>query len=62
MSSITVSEYQWTKILVFLRSCAGVYVGNESSCRRFIEAVLYQARSGAQWRLLPERYGPWNSI
>ena len=62
MSSITLTEYQWTKILVFLRSCAGVYVGNERACRRFIEAVLYQARSGAQWRLLPARYGPWNSV
>jgi transposase len=62
MSSVTLSEYQWAKILAFLRSCAGVYVGKESNCRRFIEAVLYQARSGAQWRLLPERYGPWNSI
>jgi len=62
MSSITLTEHQWTKILAFLRSCAGVYVGNESACRRFVEAILYQARSGAQWRFLPERYGQWNSV
>ena len=62
MSSITLTEHQWTKIVAFLRSCVGVYVGNESDCRRFVEAILYQARSGAQWRLLPERYGQWNSV
>ena len=29
--------------------------------RRFIDGVLWLARTGAPWRDLPERYGPWNS-
>jgi len=49
-------------MLQFLRSCPDLYVGGEDDCRRYIEAILWMARSGAPWRLLPERYGNWNSI
>lgn len=62
MSSIKLSLEQWDQILQFLRGCTGLYVGQEAECRRFIEAVLWMARSGAQWRLLPAEYGNWNSV
>jgi transposase len=62
MSSITITNEQWTKMVAFLRACPGVYVGQEATCRRFIEGLLWIARSGAQWRLLPKEYGHWNSI
>ena len=39
------------RILDFLRGCTGLYVGQEADCRRFVEAVLWINRSGAQWRL-----------
>ena len=29
--------------------------------RRFVDGVLWLARTGAPWRDLPERYGQWNS-
>lgn len=53
---------EWTKILAFLRLCPEVYVGQESDCRLFVDAVLWITRSGAQWRLLPEHFGNWNSV
>lgn len=62
MSTIRIQDDQWTKILAFLRTCPGVYVGQAAACRLFLEGVLWVTRSGAQWRLLPERYGNWNTV
>jgi transposase len=30
--------------------------------RLFIDAVLWIAKTGAPWRDLPERFGPWNFV
>ena len=49
-------------MLVFLRKCPDVRVADEEDCKRFVNAVLWMARSGAPWRMLPESYGNWNSI
>ena len=62
MSTITISDEQWLKIVEFLRAHPRVYIGDETKIRRFMEAVLWVNRSGAQWRLLPEEYGKWNSV
>ena len=45
-----------------LRSQPDLYVGQESDCKRFIEAIIWMSRSGAPWRLLPSEYGKWNSV
>ena len=62
MSTITLKDEQWTKIVEFLRACPQVYVGDEDQCRLFVEGVLWVTRSGSQWRLLPEKYGSWNTV
>jgi putative transposase len=30
--------------------------------RRMVNAILYQARTGCQWRYLPGHFGPWGAI
>lgn len=62
MTDVKLTDDQWTKVREFLRQDPNVYVGNEATCRRFVEAVKWTSRSGAQWRLLPGEYGNWNSV
>src|SRR5260370_3083175 len=62
MDRVHLQNNEWTKILEFLRTCQGIYIGSEPKCRRFMNAVLWVMRSGAQWRLLPKSYGKWNSV
>jgi transposase len=62
MLPITLPDLTWQKIYGFLKTCSGIYVGNEDEIRRFLEAILWITRSGAQWRLLPPTYGNWNSV
>ena len=63
MTDVRLSDDDWTKIREFLRQEPHAYLGREEhSCRRFVEAVKWMSRSGAQWRLLPAEYGPWNSV
>lgn len=53
---------QWGRIYEYLQEFTEIYVRNEASCRQFVEAVMWMARSGAQWRLLPKEYGDWNAV
>jgi transposase len=57
-----INEVAWSKILIFLKSIKGIYIGNEKKSKRFIEAVYWMVRTGAQWRELPRRYGHWNTV
>jgi transposase len=53
MTDVRLTDDQWTKIRDCLRQDPNAYVGDEAEWRRFVEAVKWISRSGAQWRLLP---------
>lgn len=59
MESKYITEEAWSKILPFLRKSEKVYT---SDSRCFLEAVFWVVRTDAQWQMLPETYGNWNSI
>ena len=50
MSTLTLSDTQWSKIVSFL-TCPDIYTGR-NSLKSFIQAVLWITRSGSQKRLL----------
>jgi transposase len=59
---VKLTDEQWQKILPILKTFPEIRLGAGRDCRRFVEAVLWITRSGAQWRLLPKHYGKWNSV
>ena len=62
MGNANLANDNWYKILAFLQTQKTIYIGIEEACRKFVEAVLWILRSGAQWRLLPSSdRGRWNS-
>src|SRR4051794_2609834 len=62
MVRIKLQTNEWLKIREILRRNQGIYEKKEENCRRFRNGVLWIMRSGAQWRLLPQEYGKWNSV
>ncbi len=62
ITEVRLENEQWRKVAAFLHENPKVYVGQERQRRRFMEEVLWLLCSGAQWQLLPERYGNCNSV
>ncbi|WP_373300823.1 IS5 family transposase, partial [Streptomyces hiroshimensis] len=52
---------EWDRLESFLPP-GGVRGGRWSDHRRVINGVLYRVRTGVQWRDLPERFGPWETV
>ena len=53
---------QWRKIERLLPGKKGDPGVTAKNNRRFVDAVLWIARTGAHWRELPEEFGKWNSV
>ena len=53
---------QWTHIKDLLPGKSSDPGRTATDNRKFVDAVLWIARTGAHWRELPESFGAWNSV
>jgi transposase len=53
---------QWEQLAPLIPGGSKGKRGPRSENRRFINALLWMARSGARWKDLPERYGPYQIV
>ena len=56
-----ISDTDWDRIKDLLPGQRGQHGGIAEDNRRFLDAVLYVARTGIPWEDLPPRLGKWNS-
>jgi transposase len=54
MAGVRLSVDEWQRIWACLKDHPGIHVGQEAPTRLFLKAVLWMARAGAAWRLLPK--------
>ena len=57
-----ISDEDFDRITDLLPGQAGHPGVTAKDNRLFIDAVWWIAKTGAPWRDLPERFGPWNSV
>lgn len=62
MRRYELTDEQWGLIEQLLPGKEGDPGAHGEDNRRFVNGVIWIARSGAPWRDLPERYGEWNSV
>lgn len=53
---------QWERVEPFVPGGRKGRRGPRSNNRRFIDALVWMARSGARWRDLPQRFGPYQTV
>lgn len=56
------TDEQWARIEPLLPGRPGSAGARAHDNRRFVNAVLWMAKTGAQWRDLPERFGKPNTV
>lgn len=62
MRRYEISDENWERIAPLLPGKKSDPGRTAEDNRRFINAVLWIARSGAAWRDLPDRFGPWGTV
>ncbi len=57
------SDNEWEQLKKYFPEREAGQLGRpRSSDRQLLNGVLWVLRSGAAWRDVPERYGPWSTI
>src|SRR5260370_38864102 len=56
------TDEQWTVLESLLERPAGPGRPTSVDLREIINALLYQARTGCQWRLLPHDFPDWTAV
>ncbi len=56
------TDEQWERLQPFLPEHKGKKGRPPKDHRLMINGILWVLRTGAPWRDLPERYGPWSSV
>lgn len=62
MEKYYISAENWQKLYKILCSSSKIRVKAEEKTRRFVEAIHFILKTGAQWRELPSYYGKWRSV
>ncbi|WP_152619672.1 IS5 family transposase [Paramagnetospirillum magnetotacticum] len=61
MDGEVLRDDQWERLQEFVPGGRKGKRGPRSDGRRFFDAILWVARSGARWRDLPEKFGPYQT-
>lgn len=56
------TDEQWEKLAPLLPPQKPKVGRPAQDHRRIVNGILWIARTGAPWRDLPERYGPWRTV
>jgi len=62
LDSDGLTDEQWARIAPLMPGGCKGKRGPRSNNRRFMEAVLWMARSGGRWKDLPERFGKVSTV
>ncbi len=62
MDRSVLSDEQWERVAPLLPGKVGDPGRSGENNRRFLEAVLWIARTGSPWRDLHAEFGKWNSV
>ena len=56
------TDQEWERLQPFLPAEQPERGRPNIDHRRIIDGILWRERTGAPWRDLPDRYGPWSTV